>query len=81
MLHLAARDGDARMAEYLLKCSKELDIETLTYSQLTAYQIAEEWNNTAISKMLEEYGCDTLPPPSDDDDDSEYSDDSDTSEH
>lgn len=65
------------MAEYLLKCSDKLDLETLTYGQLTAYQLAEEWNNTDISKLLEEHGCEPIPPPYDDssDDDSDISDD------
>lgn len=65
VLHLAARDGHTEMAEHLLKCSKELDIEAVTYGQLTAYQLAEDWNNTDISKILEVFGCDPIPPPYD----------------
>lgn len=59
---------------YLLSDGKHLNIETLTYGQRSAYQLAGELQFTHIMNCLEKHGCILLPPPFE----SDYEDDSDT---
>lgn len=66
------------MVDCLLKECNRIDVETLTYGRLTAYQLACDLNRTQIIKMLEKSGCELLSPPTSDYEDSD-GDDSDDS--
>lgn len=60
------------MVKFLLKHGAgKLNVETLTYGQITAYQLANEFDSVKIMKHLAEFGCEQLLyPESDYDDDS-----------
>lgn len=59
------------MVDCLLNECNRIDVETLTYGRLTAYQLACSLERTQIMKMLEKSGCDLLSPPTSDYEDSE----------
>lgn len=67
------------MVKFLLENGTEkLDIETLTYGQLTAYQLAMEFELDNIMCQLEEFGCELLSFPGSDYEDSDDASDMDT---
>lgn len=64
------------MVMFLLKHGAgKLNGETLTYGQITAYQLATEFESAKIMKHLAEFGCKQLSHPK-----SEYKDSSDGSD-
>lgn len=57
------------MVKFLLKHGAgKLNVETLSYGQITAYQLANEFNLVKIMKHLSDFGCEQLSYP-----ESEYS--------
>lgn len=68
------------MVDCLLKEKNRIDVETLTYGRLTAYQLACDLDRTQIMKMLEKSGCELLSPPSSDYEDSDEGSDCDDSD-
>lgn len=59
------------MVKFLLKNGAgNLNVETLTYGQITAYQLANEYDLVKIMKHLAEFGCEQLLYPESDYEDS-----------
>lgn len=59
------------MVKFLLKNGAgKLNVETLTYGQITAYQLANEYDSAKIMKHLAEFGCKQLLYPESDFEDS-----------
>lgn len=64
------------MVKYLLKHGAgKLNVETLSYGQITAYQLANEFGLMKIMKQLADFGCEQLLYP-----ESEYEDSTDGSD-
>ena len=66
------------LAKCLLESSKQLNTETLSYRQVTAYQQAAELGHLEMLQTLERYGCEVISPPESDIDDSDESIDADS---
>lgn len=66
------------LAKCLLECSKQLNTETLSYRQVTAYQQAAELGHWEMLQTLERFGCEVISPPESDVDDSDESIDADS---
>lgn len=76
-LHFACESGNVELVEYLLQyAGSQLDTETRTWGQLTAYQLAACNNNRYLMSAMEKCGAEALMAP-DSDDDSSYFEDSD----
>lgn len=72
-LHIAVTHNNLEMVEFLVKECNKINLDTLTYGQLTAYQLAMSLGHRDIVHLLGEVGCQrTSPPPSDTESDSDY---------
>lgn len=72
-LHIAVELNHVLLTKFLLKECKKIDIEAVTYRQLTAYQMATDYEHREIMTLLESFDCERLPPPESDSYDSDDS--------
>lgn len=75
---MAVENENIDLVEFILKECKNLNIETLCYRQITAYQLACELDNFKIMKKLKDFGCKVISPPDSDYEDSDDSADADS---
>lgn len=75
---MAVENENTEMIEFILNECKNLNVETLCYRQITAYQLAYEVDNYQIMKRLKEFGCKVISPPDSDYEDSDDSADGDS---
>lgn len=68
-MHIAVENKNEELVKFLLENGKNLDVETLAYRPVTAYQLASELKYKSIEGLLEDHGCERLSPP-----DSDYED-------
>lgn len=67
-LHIAVENNNEELVKFLLENTK-IDKETLSYGQLTAYQLIDQFRSSGIQQLLRDYGCEPLSAP-----ESDYSD-------
>lgn len=72
-LHIAVDNNNVALAKCLLESSKQLNTETVSYRQVTAYQQAAEIGHSEMLQTLEHYGCEVIAPPDSDMEDSDES--------
>lgn len=80
-LHIAIEQKNDILANFILEGCPTLDMETMTYGGLTAYQLAAGTKYQIMVDCLSKRGAEPLSPPDSDYDDSEEEDDFPTLDH
>lgn len=70
-LHIAIEKANMSLINFLLNKCENINVETSTYAQLTAYQIAHILNKAPVLALLEKHGAKILLPPESDNESSD----------
>lgn len=70
-MHIAVRNQNEKVLDFLLEECPELWVERVTYAGFTAYQFAALWENESIMDKLTDYGAEQLSAPESDDEEEE----------